>query len=75
VLFHLHFAGSRSPEKAKVIARLVGLWHWGCAPAGGTAGGDRGSSARRRAQGCGCQQQRLLRRAKGKDNVITSFRY
>jgi len=65
VLFHLHFAGSRSPEKAKVIARLVGLWHWGCAPAGGTADdrsncdinrGNRGP-ARRRAQGCGCQQQ------------------
>jgi len=47
--------------KAKA-ARLVELWHWGCAPAGGTAGGDRGP-ARRRAQGCGCQQQQQRRAA------------
>jgi len=30
VLFYVHFAGSRSPEKVKA-ARLVELWHWGCA--------------------------------------------
>jgi len=71
VLFHLHFAGSRSPEKVKA-ARLVELWHWGCAPAGGKAGGDRscncdrGSNRRptaRRAQGCGCGCQQQQRRA------------